>query len=407
MTNNSRLIALLYENSLVGRASVQWGGRPRPPTDWAARDGRPTDISHFFMFRCVRKEMIVGMRGLVDGDLVLGGAGRQEAFFEVQRTTGRQRRGAEQASHLMETKHIPVDTGTGPKAPGGVAGLLPGPEASPGRWHSVTVPASQPHGAPDNTDLERSFQELVRYYRHSSVGSRCLGIVHRMNTPLQVLSFQLDLLEQKAQEELGLLSESLLADTDHLVTLNHYRQAKFSQLRRELTRLQGISRSLVLQGVHEDAQEKFTLDLNQLWRQELELYQAEAFFKHQVTGEFHFQDGLPLFSGHYIDISQSFRNLIDNSLEAMAGTDRRQLTVVTACQNRRIMLRIGDTGVGIPPAALPRIFEPFFTTKQIPGRDRAGLGLFMVRRLLTPYQAEIRVDSDAGGTWVTVSFPVV
>jgi len=27
--------------------------------------------------------------------------------------------------------------------------------------------------------------------------------------------------------------------------------------------------------------------------------------------------------------------------------------------------------------------------------------------LLTPYQAEIRVDSDSGGTWVTVSFPVV
>ena len=34
----------LYENSSVGRASVQWGGRPRPPTDMAARDGRPTNM---------------------------------------------------------------------------------------------------------------------------------------------------------------------------------------------------------------------------------------------------------------------------------------------------------------------------------------------------------------------------
>jgi signal transduction histidine kinase len=307
----------------------------------------------------------------------------------------------------MEIKHIPVDAGKEPEAPSGVAGRgLPGPEASPGRWHSVTVLASQTYAAPDNTDLERSFQELVRYYRHSSVGSRCLGIVHQMNTPLQVLSFQLDLLEQKAQEELGLLTESLLADTDPLVTLNHYRQTKFSQLRRELTRLQGMARSLVLQGLHEDAPEKSLLDLNQLCRQELELYQADLFFKHQVTGEFNFQDGLPLFSGYYIDFSQSFRNLIDNSLEAMAGTDRRQLTVATACQNRRIMLRIGDTGVGIPPAVLPLLFQPFFTTKQSLAGNRAGLGLFMVRRLLTPYQAEIRVDSGSGGTWVTVSFPV-
>ena len=117
--------------------------------------------------------------------------------------------------------------------------------------------------------MERSFQELVRYYRHSSVGGRCLGIVHRMNTPLQVLSFQLDLLEQKAQEELGLLTESLRADTDPLVTLNHYRRAKFSQLRRELNRLQDLTRSLLIEGLHEDAQDKFPLDLNRLWRQEL------------------------------------------------------------------------------------------------------------------------------------------
>ena len=306
----------------------------------------------------------------------------------------------------MAMKHIPVDSGREPEAPKGAAEPTPGPEASPGRWHSVTVSSSPPYSSEDNEVLERGFKELVRYYRHSSVGRRCLGIVHRMNTPLQVLSFQLDLLEQKTQEELDLLTASPLTDAEPLMTLTHYRRGKFSQLHRELDRLQGMARSLVLQGVHEDAQEKFPLDLNQLCRQELELYQAQPFFKHQVTGEFHFQDGLPLFSGYYIDFSQSFRNLVDNSLEAMAGTDRRQLTVVTACQNRRIMLRIGDTGVGIPPVDLPRIFQPFFTTKQSLAGNRAGLGLFMVRRLLTPYQAEFRVDSDSGGTWVTVSFPV-
>ena len=71
-----------------------------------------------------------------------------------------------------------------------------------------------------------------------------------------------------------------------------------------------------------------------------------------------------------------------------------------------MLVRLGDTGVGIPPGVLPRIFEPFFTTKGTPGGDRAGLGLFMVRRLLAPYQAEIRVDSAPGETWVRVSIPV-
>jgi signal transduction histidine kinase len=305
----------------------------------------------------------------------------------------------------MGMKHIPVDLASEPQVSKGLAGPTSGPEASPGTWHSVTVSASPPDSPEDPAVLERSFKELARYYRHSSVGRRCLGIVHQMNTPLQVLSFQLDLLEQKAQEELDLITASPPAGAEPLMTLNHYRQAKFSQFRRELNRLQDLARSLVLQGVHESGQEKFPLDLNLLFRQELELYQAQPFFKHQVTGEFHFQDSLPFFSGHYIDFSQSFRNLIDNSLEAMEGTNHPRLTVETACRDRRFILRLGDTGVGIPPVNLPRIFQPFFTTKHTPDGDRAGLGLFMVRRLLAPYQAEIRVDSNPGGTWVTVSFP--
>jgi signal transduction histidine kinase len=317
-----------------------------------------------------------------------------------------QRRGARRATKLMRMKHIPDNSGRKPEAPGGGAGPSCGPEVSHGRWHSITVSSLAPSSPEDNEILERSFQELVRFYRHSSVGRRCLGLVHRMNTPLQVLSFQLDLLEQKAQEELDLIAASPLAGAEPLINLNHSRQEKFSQIHRELHRLEDLTRSLVLEGVHEEAQEKFPLDLNGVFRQELDLYQAQPFFKHQVTGEFHFQDDLPLFSGYYIDFSQSFRNLIDNSLEAMEGRDLRRLTVITACQDRRIMLRIGDTGVGIPAVDLPRIFQPFFTTRQTPAGGRAGLGLFMVRRLLAPYGAEIRVDSGPGGTWVTVSFPL-
>jgi signal transduction histidine kinase len=64
---------------------------------------------------------------------------------------------------------------------------------------------------------------------------------------------------------------------------------------------------------------------------------------------------------------------------------------------------IGDTGFGIPRENLSRIFEPFFTTR---GKDRAGLGLFMARRLLAPYGAVVQADSRPGETWFTVSIPV-
>lgn len=282
----------------------------------------------------------------------------------------------------------------------------PGPDASSQHWHSIVL--SLPSDYPEHDEaLERSFKELVRYYRHSSVGRRCLGIVHQMNTPLQVLSFQLDLLEQKAQEELKLLSELSLDGAEKLESLNLSRQEKFDQLRNELDKLQNFARNLALQGMHEETQEKIYLDLNQVYQQELELYLTNPIFKHRITRDFHFGEGLPLIFGHYIDFSQSFRNLIDNALEAMEGLEHCRLTVVTACRDRRFMVRIGDTGAGISPEHLPWIFEPFFTTKRTASGPRAGLGLFMVRRLLAPYNVEVRVDSIPGSTWVTVSIPVV
>jgi signal transduction histidine kinase len=109
---------------------------------------------------------------------------------------------------------------------------------------------------------------------------------------------------------------------------------------------------------------------------------------------------------HYLDFSQSFRNLLENALEAMEGAARRRLTVVTAFAGGQRLLQLGDTGPGIPPEVAPRIFEPFFTTKRSGDNGHAGLGLFMARRLLAPYGGEIRVDSVPGETWVTLTLPV-
>jgi two-component system, NtrC family, sensor kinase len=284
--------------------------------------------------------------------------------------------------------------------------LVPDPKTSTRYQHGIVLSLSSSDCDSGNETLERCFKELVSYYRHSSVGQRCLGIVHQMNTPLQVLSFQLDLLEQKVREEKELLSESAV-DLEKLITLSHYRVEKFRQLRHELEKLQDFSRRLTQQGAHEEAADRVNLDLNQLCQQELALYLAEPIFKHQIAKEFRFADEPALIQGHYIDFSQSFRNLIDNALEAMAGLEHRGLTVITACQDRRFTVSIGDSGIGIAPEQLPRIFDPFFTTKDTPERPRAGLGLFLVRRLLAAYEGEIRVDSRPGETWVTVTIPLL
>jgi signal transduction histidine kinase len=67
------------------------------------------------------------------------------------------------------------------------------------------------------------------------------------------------------------------------------------------------------------------------------------------------------------------------------------------------MVRITDTGAGIPPAILKRIFDPFFTTKS----QGAGLGLSISRTILEKHHATITCDSQEGkGTRFTLLFRV-
>lgn len=79
----------------------------------------------------------------------------------------------------------------------------------------------------------------------------------------------------------------------------------------------------------------------------------------------------------------------------------------------RVIVRISDTGSGIPKEHLDRIFDPFFTTKPIAGEAKpgeptgTGLGLSTCVQLLKPYGAEIAAESEVGtGTTFTVRVPV-
>jgi signal transduction histidine kinase len=254
--------------------------------------------------------------------------------------------------------------------------------------------------------VDRCLDELVRYYRHSAVGRRCTGVIHNMNTPMQVISFQLELLEQKAQEEAALLSELVNPVAPHLQALHDYRDQKLKQLYQEVDKLRDMVHRIALQAVHEGEEEQCYLDLNQIFQDELELYLADPIFKHKVEKELNFIQGLPPIHGHYVDFSQSFRHLVDNALEAMAESPSRVLTVATELEKDCRVLRVGDTGLGIPPADKDHLFQPFFTAKSTPDQPRAGLGLYMTRRLLAPYKGEVSIESRPGQTWVTIYLPV-
>jgi signal transduction histidine kinase len=82
------------------------------------------------------------------------------------------------------------------------------------------------------------------------------------------------------------------------------------------------------------------------------------------------------------------------------------LTVETATDPERaqIIIRITDTGKGIPPDVVPLIFEPFFTTKKV--GQGTGLGLAIVHGIVTRAGGTVDVTSKPGQTTFAMRLPV-
>ncbi len=106
--------------------------------------------------------------------------------------------------------------------------------------------------------------------------------------------------------------------------------------------------------------------------------------------------------GKSSEIYEVLINLIKNALEAMP--EGGVLTISTYAHDPgEVVLRIADSGMGIPEEHFQRIFEPFFTTK---GTQSSGLGLSSCYGIVKKHQGEIQVSSVPGqGTEFVITFP--
>ena len=111
---------------------------------------------------------------------------------------------------------------------------------------------------------------------------------------------------------------------------------------------------------------------------------------------------LPHVRGFAGELNQIWSNLIDNALDAVADSGR--VEVSATCERHSVVVRVVDNGPGIPDHIRQRIFDPFFTTKPV-GKG-TGLGLDIVRRLISHNDAAIEVDSAPGRTEFRVVLPI-
>jgi signal transduction histidine kinase len=112
-------------------------------------------------------------------------------------------------------------------------------------------------------------------------------------------------------------------------------------------------------------------------------------------------DGTLLVEGDAAQLRDLFLNLAQNAIQAMPKGGRLTISCASV-PNRRVRVRVEDTGVGIAPENLTKIFDLYYTTKE----RGTGIGLSLVYRTVQVHNGMIDVESTVGvGTTFIVVLP--
>lgn len=312
------------------------------------------------------------------------------------------------------------------------------PDGKPGFLALNVSPIVKTDGRPggyllfgSETTQQRNLQEqLSQAQKLESIGRLAAGIAHEINTPTQFVGDNVRFCQETfgdlisvagamrdliAQAENGPISPETLQTAQAAAgrTDLDYLKSEIPQaMAQSLDGLERIAKivSAMKEFAHPGEVEMTSVDINHLIDTTITLGRNEWKYVAEMVTDL--DPGLPPVVCLPGEISQAILNIIVNAAHAIGDvvdrgeTERGRITVSTARSGENVVIRIGDTGGGIPANVRSKIFDPFFTTKQA-GKG-TGQGLAIAREAIAKrHKGKLEFETEVGkGTTFIIELPI-
>jgi signal transduction histidine kinase len=240
------------------------------------------------------------------------------------------------------------------------------------------------------SELKATQQQVIQQERLRALGEMASGIAHDFNNTLTPILGFTDLLLERPE---------ILADAEETVRFLKLLRTSAEDAGNIVRRLREFYRPL------ETHEELRSVELTAVISQVIELTQPKWRQQAQADGcniqvKTHLQP-IPPIAGDESALREALTNLIFNAVDAMPNGG--VITLETAMDNDRAIVRISDTGTGMTEEVRQRCLEPFFSTKNDKG---TGLGLAMVYGIIQRHNGVLELDSVLGrGTTFVIRLP--
>jgi signal transduction histidine kinase len=221
--------------------------------------------------------------------------------------------------------------------------------------------------------LQEKQAQLVESEKRASLGFLVSGVAHELNNPLNNISLTAETMNEDLKdlsvEEISSYLNDILVQSERAHTIVD-NLLDFASARR--------SSIMEKQDVVRIVKDSIKLIGNQLRVNNIKLNQD-------------FPKKIYFVSANRSKLEQVLVSIINNAIHAMKNKGALTVTVMPDDEEENILIKINDTGRGIPAEDIKNIFEPFFTTK--PPGEGTGLGLSVSHTLIKEHHGEMPVHS--------------